>query len=155
MVLTVFFVFVTQRFARQKTEDGPDPSVNWGKGLAVTDTEDPDDEDYMPIPDVGSVPATGKTRASMQDFSDDDDCEILEVYDTCPIAFSYPLPSTSADSGGQVLDVPPLAVGSQGPLRKRAVTGSSDAGPSGDSGPPKKNQKKVLRRPRQRPTTVA
>ena len=56
-----------QRFARQKTEDGPDPSANWGKDVGVTDIEDPDDEDYMPIPDVGSVPATGKTLASIRD----------------------------------------------------------------------------------------
>ena len=152
-------MLVVQTFARQKAEDGPDPSAKWGEDLAGTnpeDPEDPDNEDYMPIPDVGAGPATGKTRASMRDWSDDDDCEILEVYDPCPISFSYPLPSTSADSGGQVLDVPPLAVGSQGPLRKRAATGSSDAGPSGDSGPPKKKQrKKLARKPRQRPTTIA
>ena len=130
-----------QRFARQKTEDGSDPSANWGKDLVATDAEDPDDEDYMPIPDVGSVPASGKTRSSMQDWSDDDDdCRILEVLDLRPIVFSYPLPSTSADSGDQVLDVPPLAVGSQGPLRKRAVPGSSDAGPSGASGPRRRNR---------------
>ena len=149
-------MFVTQRFARQKTEDGPDPSAKWGKDLLVADTEDPDDEDYMPIPDVGSVPATGKTHASVQAWSDDDDCQILEVYDPCPVAFSYPLPPTSADSGGQVLEVVLLAVGSQGLTGKRAATGSSAAGPSGDSGPPKKKQKKkVLRRPHQRPTTIA
>ena len=89
-------MFAVQRFSWQKTEDGPDPSAKWGKDLLVTDTEDPDDEDYMPIPYVGSVPATSKTRASMQDWSDDDDCEILEVYDPCPISFLYSLPSTSA-----------------------------------------------------------
>ena len=57
-------MFVVQRFARQKTEDGPDPSAHWGKDLVVTDTEDPDNEDYMPIPDVGPGPASGKTCAS-------------------------------------------------------------------------------------------
>ena len=105
-------MFVTQRFARQKNEDGPDPSAKWGKDLLIADTKDPDDEDYMSIPDIVSIPTSGKTRSSIQDWSeDDDDCQILEVYDPCPITFSYPLPSTSADSGGQVLDVPPLAVG--------------------------------------------
>ena len=154
-------MLVVQRFAWQKAEDGPDPSAQWGKVLAGTnpedpeDPEDPDNEDYMPIPDVGSVPATGKPRAPLRDWSDDDDCEVLEVYDPCPIAFSYPLPSTSADSGDQVHDVPPLAVGGQGQPRKRAATGSSDAGPSEDSGPPKKKHKKVAEKPRQRPTTVA
>ena len=111
----------------------------------------------MPIPDVGSVPASGKTRSSIQDWSEnDDDYEILEVYNPCPIAFSYPLPSTSADSGDQVLDVPPLAVGPKGPTRKRAATVSSHAGSSRTSSPPKKKQKKKLaKKPRQRPTTVA
>ena len=137
--------------------DGPDPSAKWGADLLVADTDDPDDEENMPIPDVGSVPASGKTRSSIQDWSEDeDDCEILEVYDPHPIAFSYPLPSTPADSGGQVLDVPSLTVGTQGPLRKRVVTGSSKAGSSGASGPSKKKlKKKVVRKPCQRPTTDA
>ena len=150
-------MFISQRFGRQKTEDGQDPSAKWGADLLIADTEDPDDEDNMPIPNVGSVPASGKTHSSMQDWSDDDDdCQILEVLDPRPIVFSYPLPSTSADLGGQVLDVPPLAVGSQGPTRKHAATGSSAVGPSEDSGPPKKKpKKKVLKRPRQRPTTIA
>ena len=112
----------------------------------------------MPIPDVGSVPASGKTRPSIQDWSEDgDDCEILEVYDPCPIAFSYPLPSTPADSGGQVEDVPPLGMGPKGPPRKRANPSSSSAGTSDLSSPePKKaRKKKVGRKPRQRPTTIA
>ena len=145
-------MLISQRFARQKTEDGQDPSAKWGADLLVTDTEDPDDEDNMPIPDVGSVPASGKTRSSIQDWSeDDDDCTILEVYDPCPIAFTYPLPSTSADSGGQVHDVPPLATGPKGPPRKRAAAGSSGA-----TGPAKKKQKKkVVKKPRARPVTIA
>ena len=150
-------MFVSQRFARQKTEDGQDPSAKWGADLLIADTEVPDDEDNMSIPDVGFVPASGTTRSSIQDWSeDDDDSEILEVYDPSPMAFSYPLPSTSADSGGQVFDVPPLATGPKGPPRKRAATGSAGAGPSGESGPAKKMQKKkVVRKPRSRPTTVA
>ena len=40
-------VFVSQRFARQKTEDGQDPSAKWGADLLVADTEDPDDEDNI------------------------------------------------------------------------------------------------------------
>ena len=147
----------SQRFARQKTEDGPDPAVNWGADLLVADTDDPDDEDNMLIPNVGSVPALGKTRSSIQDWSeDDDDCEILEVCYPCPIAFSYPLPSTPADSGSQVRDVPPLAKGPKGPARKRAAAESSRAGSSDISGPASKKarRKKPARKPRQRPTTV-
>ena len=101
----------------------------------------------MPIPDVGSVPASGKTRSSSQDWSeDDDDCMILEVYDPCPIAFTYPLPSTAADSAGQVHDVPPIAKGPKGPPRKRAATESSRAGSSDNSGsaPKKADRKSVV-----------
>ena len=89
-----------QRFARQKTEDGPDTSAKWGKDLVFTDTEDPNNEDYLPIPNVGPGPASGKTCASesLRDWSDDDDdYQILEVLDPRSIAFSYSVSLTSAD----------------------------------------------------------
>ena len=50
-----------QRFGGQLTEDGEDPSARWGKDRVDADSEDPDDEDNMPIPDVSSLSATGKT----------------------------------------------------------------------------------------------
>ena len=68
----------------------------------------------MPIPVAVPGPATGKTRASsLRDWSEDedDDCQILEVYDPRPFVFSYPVPSPPADSDIQVLEVEPLAVG--------------------------------------------
>ena len=113
-----------QRFARQAAEDGPDLAANWGADRVETDSEDSDDEDNAPIPAADPGPAMGKTRASsIRDWSDDEDsdCEILEVYDPRPVAFSYPLPSTPADSGGQVHDAPPLAKGTKGQPRKRAA----------------------------------
>ena len=85
-----------QRFGRQLKEDGPNPAAHWGADRVEADSEDPDDEDNMPIPDVGSVPATGKARdSSIRDWSDDDDddCRILEVHDPLPVAFSYPVRS--------------------------------------------------------------
>ena len=66
------------------------PSANWGKDRVEADLEDPDNDDNVPIPDVGTVPATGKTRASsLRDWSEDedDDCRILEVHDPHPVAF--------------------------------------------------------------------
>ena len=61
-----------QRFRRQKKEDGSDPAANWGADRVEADTEDPDDEDNVLIPDVGSIPATGKTRvSSIRDWSED------------------------------------------------------------------------------------
>ena len=151
-----------QRFTRKLTEDGPDPSTKWGQDTIVTDTEDPDNENYMPIPDAGIGPAPGKTHArdSIKDWSDDDDddCQVLEVLDPRPLAFSYPLPSTSADPDEKVHDMAPVAVGTRGASRKRAGTGPSDPRPSEASGPPKKKKKvtkKPGNKPRQRPTTIA
>ena len=112
----------------------------------------------MPIPNAGVVPAPGKSRArdSIKDWSDDDDddYEILEVLDPRPLAFAYPLPSTSADPDDQVLEAAPVAVGGRGALRKRAGTGTSDVRTSNPSA--KRQKKKPGNRPqRQRPTTVA
>ena len=111
----------------------------------------------MPIPDVGSVPATGKARvSSVRDWSDDDDddCRILEVLDPLPVAFSYPVPSPPADADDEVLEVEPLAVGPKGAVRKRPAAASAGAGTSGASGPAKKKQRvKTVMRRRERPVT--
>ena len=141
-------MFAVQRFLRQVSEDGPDPSTKWGKDRAESDTEDPDSEDYMPIPDAGSGPAPGKTpaRAPIRDWSDDDDCQILEVLDPRPLAFTFPLHPTSADPDDQVLEVAPIAVGGRAESKKRTGTGTSNA--------PKK-KKKVVSKPRPRPTSDA
>ena len=111
----------------------------------------------MPIPDVGSVPATGKARvSSVRDWSDDDDddCRILEVYDPLPVAFAYPVPSPPADADDQVLEVEPLAVGPKGATRKRPAAASSAAGTSSAAGPTKKKQRtKTMMKRRERPVT--
>ena len=146
-----------QRFGRQAKEDGPNPAAHWGKYRIKADSEDPDDEDNVPIPDVGSIPATGKAHvSSARDWSDDDDddCQILEVFDPSPVAFSYPVPSPPADSDDQVLEVALLAVGPKGTVRKRPVAASTVTGTSGSSGPAQKKPrlKTVLKR-RERPVT--
>ena len=147
-----------QRFPRQAIEDGSDPADTWGPDRVEADTVDPDDEDNVPIPVVVSGPATGKTRASsLRDWSEDedDDCQILEVFDPLPVAFSYPMPSPLADSDDQVLEVEPLAVGgAKGPPRKRANPASSNVGTSDTSAPPPKKARKKMRvRRRERPVS--
>ena len=120
-------------------EDGSDPTANWGADRVEADSEDPDDEDNVPIPAADPGPASGKTRASsIRDWSDDedDDCAILEVYDPRPISFSYPVPSPPADPDLEVLEVEPLATGgAKGQPRKRANPASSHAGTSEPVGP--------------------
>ena len=81
-----------QRFPQQRNEDGPNPSAHWGKDLAIVDAKDPDGEDHMPIPDVGTVPVSGKTHASsLRDWWDDDECDVLEVLSSCSAVFLYPV----------------------------------------------------------------
>ena len=145
-----------QRFGRQLKEDGQDPSAHWGKDRVEAELEDPDNDDNVPIPDVGSIPVTGKTRASsLRDWSEDedDDCRILEVYDPLPVAYSYPMSPPSADSD-EVLEVAPHATGPKGAARKRRAATSADAGTSGASGPAqKKLRNKVTVKRRDRPVS--
>ena len=137
--------------------DGPDPTAKWGADRVEADSEDPDNDDNMPIPDVGSIPAAGKARvSSVRDWSDDDDddCRVLEVFDPLPVAFSYPVPSPPADADDQVLEVEPLAVGPKGTVRKRPTAASTAAGASSAAGPAKKKQRvKTIMKRRERPVT--
>lgn len=137
-----------QKLTRQVNEDGLDPSSTWGRDREASDTEDPDSEDYMPIPHAGTGPVPGKApaRDSLRDWpdDDDDDCQILEVYDPLPFAFTYPLSPTSADPDDQGVEVPPIAVGGRGGGKKRAAPASSN--------PPKR--RKVGAKPRPRPTSA-
>ena len=108
----------------------------------------------MPIPDVGSVPVTGKARVRDWSDDDDDDCRILEVFDPIPVAFAYPVPSPPADADDQVLDVEPLAMGPKGAVRKRPAAVSAGTGTSGTSGPAKKKLRvKTVSKRRERPVT--
>ena len=123
-----------QRFARQATEDGANPSAKWGQDLpapVIAEVEDPDDEDHMPIPAAGA-PASG---------NDDDDCEILEVFDARPLAFAHPIPSAPVDPAGQVPSTRPATTDNRGASHKRAGTGTSDTRTSGSPAPAAKKQK--------------
>ena len=143
-----------QRFTRQKTEDGENPSAKWGQDIpapAVTEVDDPDDEDQLPIPAAGA-PTSGKprARASIRDWSDDDDCEMLEVLDARPIAYAHPFTSASANPGGPAPSARPATTGKPVGSRKRAETGTPNTGTSTSSDPaaPKaKRQKKGAVKP--------
>ena len=103
----------------------------------------------MSIPDVSSGPARGKlpARDPLRDWSDDDDeVQILEVINTRPLAFKFPLPSTPVDLDDQVLDAQPVAVGGRSGPKKRSATGTSA---------PAKRKKVSGHKPRPRPTSDA
>ena len=112
----------------------------------------------MPIPIAVPGPATGKTRASsLRDWSEDedDDCQILEVYDPQPLAFAYPARSPSADSDDQVQEVDPSTVGAaKEQTRKRPAAAPTAAGTSSAADPKKKKQRtKAIVKRRERPIT--
>ena len=105
----------------------------------------------MPIPDAGSGPAPGKlpARDPLRDWSnDDDECQILEVIDTRPLAFKFPLPSTPVDLDDQVPDAQPVAAKSRPGSNKRSGTGTGPLAPS-------KRKKVVSHKTRPRPTSDA
>ena len=70
---------------------------------AVSDTEDFDSEDYMPIPHAGTGPSTGKASAQaavlLSSDDDEDDCCVLEPLDIMPLEFTFPMSPTSATTG--------------------------------------------------------
>ena len=84
----------------------------WAPDRVDTDGVDPDSLTNTPKPpkdlkpEVGAdARGKGKSSASVPQKPDDDDedCQIIEVYDILPFSYAYPISSTSADTGGQVV----------------------------------------------------
>ena len=96
-----------QKFERQKSEDGPNPSSKWGPDRTTYDQVDPDGEDTIPVPLTRRVPTKHSAPSLKRDTFlqgpavDDDDCVILKVHNVAPLSFAYPLPSVSVESGVQ------------------------------------------------------
>ena len=107
-----------QLFLRQAQEDGDQATKKWTKDRKARpeETEDPDNEDYMPVPRA-TAPTSGKpsARVFVQDSSDDedDDCRILDPIDDVPI--SWYAPRATANPG------------QQGTSRKRSSASRSEA----------------------------
>jgi len=101
-----------QLFARQDDEDGPDPSLKWAEDRADPGGEDPDNEDYMPIPAAQPAPGNPPARAPLRAWSDDDDddeCRILDVLDPKPLRFTLPPTPAPANLDEEAVDVAPIA----------------------------------------------
>ena len=126
-------MFAMQRVARQLDEDGPNPCIKWAQDRIGSDLEDPDSEHHMSIPDVGSVPVSGKPRSRdpLLDWSDDDseDCQILEVHNVIPLAYKPPVPRPPVDSANQVQGTSTSTAGNQARTRKRPSAESNAAEP--------------------------
>ena len=79
---------------------------------------DPDGEDHLSIP-LARAAAPGKPSAREAIQDDDDDCQVLDVIDTCPLKYALPM-------------VPGPAVATKrAETRKRAVSETAHVGGSG------------------------
>ena len=94
-----------QLFTRQATEDGDLKTRKWTKDRHARpeETEDPDNEDYVPVPRA-KAPTPGKpsARVFVQDSSDDedDDCRILDPIDAIPISWYAPRATANPGASG-------------------------------------------------------
>lgn len=121
-----------QLFLRQAGEDEDLTTKKWTKDRKARpeETEDPDNEDYMPVPRA-KAPTPGKPSARVfaQDSSDDedDDCRILDPIDAIPISWYAPRatanpgqPGTSRKRSGASGSVaPPAKKPKQGVAKRR------------------------------------
>ena len=104
--------------ARRDIEDAEHPEEKWGVDRAESDGEDLDPlEGDVPIDTStprsipGTVPGKTSVRASISEWTDDDDSDddvhIIEVFNPLPVSYSFPVTGTSADPGVQATDAEP------------------------------------------------
>ena len=115
---------------------------------ADTDAVDPDSltktpkppKDFKPEVGADAGRGKGKSSASVPQKPDDgdEDCQIIEVFDILPFSYAYPTSSTSADTGGQVVEP------------SRGTNCASDAPAKTKKKPAKKLKQMQLTIPRQR-----
>ena len=119
-----------QRLDRQKTEELSWPRSQWGQDRSESDTEDLDPEAYMPLPHAGSGPSSSKasTRAPVliQTEDEEDECQILEVFDVMPLAFTLPAgnPEQEASDSG-------IGAARAGTKKRPAATAKKSDAPAG------------------------
>ena len=116
-------MLLPQLFTRQAKEDKDLTTKKWTKDRKARpeETEDPDNEDYMPVPRA-KAPTPGKPSARVfaQDLSDDkdDDCRILDPIDAIPISWSTPTATANPGAQGTSRKCP-AASGSVAPQAKK------------------------------------
>ena len=109
----------------------------------------------------GTVPGKTSIRASISEWTDDDDSDndarIIEVYNPLPVSYSFPVTGTSADPGVQATDDGPSNASAPSPTaqgkgrgKKRVAARKTPAGTKrqkiGTSGP------RDAKTPKRRPT---
>ena len=128
----------------------------WTPDRTDTDAMDPDSLTKTPKPPKDFEPEVGadagrdkgKSTVSNPEKTDEGDeyCQVIEVFDLLPISYAYPMSSTSADTGGQVIEL------------SRGMKRTSDAPVKTKTKPPKKKLQQTRLgplRPKVRPGVVA
>ena len=129
-LVTVSSATFQRDIARRDIEDAETPQEKWGVDRAESDAEDLDPlEGDVPIHTSvprsipGTVPGKTSVRASISDWTDDDDSDadvrILEVFNPLPLRYSLPVPGTSADPNLQAIDAQPINVSAPPPAAPR------------------------------------
>jgi hypothetical protein len=153
--------------ARRDIEDAEHPEETWGVDRTESDGEDLDPlEGDVPIYVApprsipGTVPGKASIRASISEWTDDDDSDndvrIIEVYNPLPVSYSFPVTGTSADPGVQATDDEPSNASAPSPTapgksrgKKRVAVRKAPVGTKrqkvGTTGP--RNPKTPKRRP--------
>ena len=75
----------------------------------------------------GTVPGKTSVRASISEWTDDDDSDddvhIIEVYNPLPVSYSFPVTGTSADPGVQATDAEPSHASAPSPTAQGKTRG--------------------------------
>lgn len=134
-----------QKLQRQNLEDGPAPFTKFGENRQVHDVKDFYTDEFMSAPPQLGAPGKVPDRASITDWSDDDE-DCMEVYDPIPVSFTFPLSSPpAADHRDQVHVAPPISAAPppRPVTKKRRAEGAAPAAPK-----PKARKKVSGRQPK-------
>ena len=75
----------------------------------------------------GTVPGKTSVRASISEWTDDDDSDddvrIIEVFNPLPLSYSFPVTGTSADPGVQATDAEPSHASAPSPTAQGKTRG--------------------------------
>jgi hypothetical protein len=124
-----------QVFLRQETEDGNLATRKWTKDRRARpeETEDPDNEDYMPIPrPKASTSGKKSARVFVQDLSavEDDDCRILDPIDAVPISWCAPYATVNPGAQGVSRKRPGASGSVAPPAKKPKLSAAKRRGPA-------------------------
>ena len=120
-------------FAHQKIDDGPDRVAKCAPDRTELDSEELDQYNTKATAPTatGRNPGKARERRTIRDWSEDDtdDCIALEVLNVEPLAYAYPMPSTSAEPAEQDQQATSSAAANRVPPQQRVDDPGTSAVP--------------------------